>query len=102
VDDETLRAAVREAFDVPDPLSDPAAEEVFEEALSHALADDVADARRLLVSEFETICEKTPAFVEAENGAETACHLYYDHEDYVSGGGNVEREDVTTVSAGDD
>lgn len=26
------------------------------------------------------ICEKTPNFVELENGTETACHLYYDHE----------------------
>ena len=101
-DDETLRTAVREAFGVPDPLSDPAAEEVFEEALSYVLADDVADARGLLAREFETICEKTPAFVEAENGAETACHLYYDHEAYVSVDGNVQRDDVTTVSAGDD
>jgi peptide/nickel transport system ATP-binding protein len=31
------------------------------------------------------ICEKTPEFVEAENGAKTACHLYYDHEEQVNG-----------------
>jgi peptide/nickel transport system ATP-binding protein len=48
------------------------------------------------------VCEKTPAFVETDDGTETACHLYYDHESYVSGGGTVEREDVTTASAGDD
>jgi peptide/nickel transport system ATP-binding protein len=45
------------------------------------------------------VCERTPAFVETDDGTETACHLYYDHEDYVSGGGNVERGDVTTASA---
>ena len=47
------------------------------------------------------VCEKTPAFVELDDGTETACHLYYDHEDYVSSG-KVEREDVTAASAGDD
>jgi peptide/nickel transport system ATP-binding protein len=26
------------------------------------------------------ICERTPDFVEAENGSRVACHLYYDHE----------------------
>ena len=30
------------------------------------------------------ICEQTPAFVEVENDVETACHLYYDHEAYVT------------------
>ena len=47
------------------------------------------------------VCEKTPAFVELEDGTETACHLYYDHEEYVASG-EVEREDVTTPSTGDD
>jgi peptide/nickel transport system ATP-binding protein len=30
------------------------------------------------------ICEKTPEFVEADNDAMTACHLYYDHEAQVN------------------
>lgn len=31
------------------------------------------------------ICEETPLFLEDEPGHEVACHLYYDHESYVSG-----------------
>lgn len=28
------------------------------------------------------VCERKPAFVELDDGVETACHLYYDHEAY--------------------
>jgi peptide/nickel transport system ATP-binding protein len=31
------------------------------------------------------VCEKTPAFLEVEDGHETACHLYYDHDTHVEG-----------------
>lgn len=30
------------------------------------------------------VCERTPAFVEHEDGRRVACHLYYDHEEYLA------------------
>jgi peptide/nickel transport system ATP-binding protein len=46
------------------------------------------------------ICEETPAFVELEDGAQTACHLYYDHEAYVSEGADGAAEEI--ARPGDD
>jgi peptide/nickel transport system ATP-binding protein len=48
------------------------------------------------------VCEKTPEFVELGDGTETACHLYYDHEAYVSGDDEFQAEDVTAASTGND
>lgn len=104
VDDETVRGEIRRAFDVPRPLSDPAAEAVFDEALGHVLADEPEAARELLATEFPSICERTPAFVEVDDGARTACHLYYDHEAYVSESADMGSPDrgANAVSAEDD
>jgi peptide/nickel transport system ATP-binding protein len=90
-DDETLKAAFRRALDVPETLSDPAAEAVFDEAMTHVVADDQGAARDLLAEEFATVCEQTPAYVEAQDDHRAACHLYYDHEEYA---GSVRGVDV--------
>ncbi len=40
------------------------------------------------------ICEKTPYFVETDDGHYTACHLYYDHETAEPGGSKYEKQPV--------
>jgi peptide/nickel transport system ATP-binding protein len=42
-------------------------------------------------------CEKTPISVQESSDREVACHLYYDHEEYVPG--SEEEQSVTDVSA---
>jgi peptide/nickel transport system ATP-binding protein len=38
------------------------------------------------------ICEKTPYFVETDDGHHTACHLYYDHEELESDQSKFEKQ----------
>ncbi|MFC7157006.1 ABC transporter ATP-binding protein [Halomarina halobia] len=44
------------------------------------------------------ICEQMPAFVEVEDGVETACHLYYDHEEHVPASDAMPDESMTNTA----
>lgn len=44
------------------------------------------------------ICEKTPKFLEVEEGHETACHLYYDHEEYTGEAVDVQEPQARTAT----
>ncbi|WP_049903215.1 ABC transporter ATP-binding protein [Halococcus agarilyticus] len=76
-DDETLKRAIREEFDVPPTLDSPSAERVLDDALDHVVRDDLAEARELLAEEFATVCERDPPELrETAVGHPASCHLH--------------------------
>jgi peptide/nickel transport system ATP-binding protein len=87
VDDATMKAGVREEFDIPERLTDTEAERHLDEALTAEVQGDHERARDLLAEEFSTPCEEThPELRETEAGWEAACLL---HEEAAQ---RVERE----------
>jgi len=77
LDDEALKAGVREEFDIPQQLSDPDAESVLDEALTAAVSDDHERGHDLLDEEFRTPCEQTsPELRPTDAGWEAACLLH--------------------------
>jgi peptide/nickel transport system ATP-binding protein len=76
VDDERVRASLREAHGVPAELTDESAEAELSAALSAFLDGDVADAHERLSSSFESVCERrAPETHETATGA-AACHRH--------------------------
>jgi peptide/nickel transport system ATP-binding protein len=72
--DETVRAAIREEFDIPEELGDPDAERVLREALDHVVDGEDGRAHDLLAEEFHTVCEGTaPDLVQTDAGHPAAC-----------------------------
>jgi peptide/nickel transport system ATP-binding protein len=72
--DATLRAAIREEFDIPEELRDPDAERVLREALDHVVDGEDERAEDLLAEEFHTVCEEThPDLVSTQAGHPAAC-----------------------------
>lgn len=85
-----LGAALREQYDVPNPLSDPMAEERFASALEIALDGEVGEAAERLAAEFPSPCTVHNPEVRAIDGTEVSCHLYDPrYED-----GSVDADDV--------
>jgi len=76
-DDEKLKRAIRDEFDVPATLDSPSAEGVLDDALDHVVRDDLDEARDLLAEEFATVCERdTPELRETGAGHPASCHLH--------------------------
>jgi len=67
-------------------------ETVVREALKRVVEDDQEGAAEVLRERFESICEKTPEYLEVEDGHYTACHLYYDHAAVTETAGDSEEE----------
>ncbi|MWG34385.1 ABC transporter ATP-binding protein [Halomarina oriensis] len=77
LDDEGLKAGIREEFDIPQRLSDDEAEDVLDRALTAEVSDDHESGRDLLDEEFQTPCEQTaPELRETSAGWEAACLLH--------------------------
>jgi peptide/nickel transport system ATP-binding protein len=57
-DPETVRAAIREEFDLPSTLPDPRAEEALAGALDRIVAGDVDGAADRLAEAFPTVCRR--------------------------------------------
>ena len=95
--DELSMDRIREAIDDDDPSVDQFAAAIKSEHFSQnldgenetvvddsleALADgDRQTAIEKLRERFESICEKTPEYVEHDGNWSVACHHYYDHEE---------------------
>jgi peptide/nickel transport system ATP-binding protein len=83
ISDDDLRRELRAEFDIPDPLPDADAEEVVAEALTLVVDDQSEEARELLESEFETVCEhEEPELMETEAGHPAACHLHNEGREF--------------------
>ncbi|MGM0591738.1 MAG: hypothetical protein ACQETI_08970 [Halobacteriota archaeon] len=71
------KAAVRETFDLPDPLPDRGAEGVLDTALDAAATGDIEDAAATLSAAFVTVCERRePSLEQTRVGHLAACHLH--------------------------
>jgi peptide/nickel transport system ATP-binding protein len=95
--DELSMDRIREAIDDDDPSVDQFAAAIKSEHFSQnldgenetvvddsleALADgDRQTAIEKLRERFESICEKTPEYVDHDGNWSVACHHYYDHEE---------------------
>jgi peptide/nickel transport system ATP-binding protein len=73
---DELTDMVREEFDLPARLEDPEADDVLTQALESIATEDQSDARDLLDSEFETVCEReAPAHEQVGRQRSVSCHL---------------------------
>jgi peptide/nickel transport system ATP-binding protein len=76
-DEDTVAAAVRTEFSLPDSLSDAAAESVLTEALSDVAGGSAARAHERLAEAFPTVCEREhPELRSLGAGRTAACHLH--------------------------
>lgn len=83
VTDVDLTNELRSEFDIPPQLESEDAEAVLSEALDHIINDRQDEARELLATEFETICEvREPELIETEAGHPAACHLHDEDQDF--------------------
>lgn len=74
-DDEIIRE-LRAEFGIPEQLGDGAAEQVLTEAIESVLNGEQDQARELLATEFESVCEnKDPSSETTEDGHRASCHL---------------------------
>jgi peptide/nickel transport system ATP-binding protein len=72
--DESIRAAVRESFDLPAALADERAEAVLADALDALVAGDAAAAAAHLEDHFVSPCERrTPEPASVERDHDAAC-----------------------------
>jgi peptide/nickel transport system ATP-binding protein len=65
-DPDAVRAAIREEFDLPDPLPDRGAEEALSAALDRLVVEDTEGAAERLAEAFPTVCRRErPGLVPA-------------------------------------
>ena len=84
IDDERVKAGVREEFDVPASLADADAERVLDDALTAEVGGRHEEGRDLLDEAFRTPCEETrPELRETDAGWEAACLLHEDERQHV-------------------
>ncbi len=75
-DSQGMDAALRDLFNIPQPLSDPQAEDILSEALSHLEEHDFEAAEEILSEAFVSPCSvHEPELQQIEHGR-AACHLY--------------------------
>ena len=102
-DRETIAAAIRAEYGVPQSLSDPAAEQVLAGALESAAAEEFDDAAAALEDVFVTPCRvHEPELRDIDNGR-AACHLFDPrYEDGSVGRPGVDADADAEPTAADD
>jgi peptide/nickel transport system ATP-binding protein len=74
--DDRITRELRREFDLPEQLGDDAAEQVLTKAIQYVVDDEQDQARELLATEFESVCENNdPSFETTEDDHEASCHL---------------------------
>ncbi|MFD1597624.1 ABC transporter ATP-binding protein [Halobellus rarus] len=79
---ESVSAALKREFELPQRLSDPGADAVLDRALERLASGEREAAAEVLTSAFGTVCERdAPATRSLSADHEAACHLLEDERD---------------------
>jgi peptide/nickel transport system ATP-binding protein len=74
--DDRIIQELRTEFGIPEQLVDKAAERVLTDATEYVVSGEQDQARELLATEFESVCEsKNPSFETTEDDHRASCHL---------------------------
>jgi peptide/nickel transport system ATP-binding protein len=75
--DKALAEGVREAFDLPKPVSDEAVEDAISHAIDALTDDDLQRARDYLSETITSVCEReSPELTDDHTSRPVACHRY--------------------------